>query len=175
MSDQRPAADPFSSFWNEFMSRVGIDGSQPGGSPPGGAPAGGGANPAFSDAAKQMQRIFFDTMAKYAEDFMRSEQFLTAMKKTMDQSLQMKRLMDDFLVKAQRGMQAPVQADVDDIASLMRAIEGRVLNRLDALEEKVAAVEESQRSGRSVKTSPTKRPSAAASRAKRHKSGGSKR
>lgn len=158
MAEQRTAADPFSSFWNEFMSRVGVDGSS-------GAAA---TAPAFSDAAKQMQRIFFDTMAKYAEDFMRSEQFLTAMKQTMDQSLQMKKMFDDFLVKAQRGMQAPARGDVDDVAGLLRGIETRVLDRLDKLEEKVAAVEESHgRGGRGVKASPTKRPSVTAARAKR--------
>ncbi|MBX3393965.1 MAG: hypothetical protein KF841_01220 [Phycisphaerae bacterium] len=167
MADQRITTDPFANFWNEFMSRVGVDGSA--------ANNGAGPVPAFTESSRQMQRIFFDTMAKYADDFMRSEQFLTAMKQTMDQSLQMKRLFDDFLVKAQRGMQAPVRADVDDIASLMRGIENRVLNRLDALEEKVAAVEESQRSGRGVKASLTKRPSVSATRAKRQAGGKGKR
>lgn len=159
MADQRQA-DPFSSFWNEFMSRVGVDGN--------GASA--GTAPAFNEGAKQMQRIFFDAMAKYAEDFMRSEQFMTAMKQTMDQSLQIKAMFDDFLVKAQRGMQSPVRADVDDIASLMRGIENRVLKRLDALEDKVAAVEELQRGGRGVKASPTKRPSVTATRKTSRKS-----
>ncbi|MBK8268101.1 MAG: hypothetical protein IPK83_07255 [Planctomycetes bacterium] len=162
MTDQRTAADPFSNFWNEFMSRVAIDGA---------SQSGTATAPAFGEGAKQMQRMFFDTMAKYAEEFMRSEQFLSAMKKTMDQSLQMKKTFDEFLVNAQRGMQAPVKGDVDDVASLLRNIETRVLNRLDKLEVKVAAVEESHgRGGRSVKASLTKRPSVSAARAKRQTS-----
>ncbi len=166
MTDQRQAADPFGSFWNEFMSRVGVDGNQN---------TAAGAAPAFNEGAKQMQRIFFDTMAKYAEEFMRSEQFLSAVKQSMDQSIQIKQMFDDFLVKAQRGIQAPVRGDVDDIASLMRGIENRVLKRLEAIEDKVAAVEESKRSGRAVKASPTKRPSVTAARKKPKSAGRTKK
>jgi len=148
MTDQKQMHEPFVKFWNDFLTKAGVE-----------YPHSDSASPAFSDAAKQMQRVFFDSMAKYAEEFMRSEQFLTAMKQTMDQSLQMKKVFDDFLVKAQRGVQAPVRADVDDIASLMRAIENRVLNRLDALEDKIAAVEVSQEEGRGADTKKASRPS----------------
>jgi hypothetical protein len=101
-----------------------------------------------------MQQLFFDAMASYADDFMRSEQFLEMMKKSMDQSLQFKRLVDDFLTKVHRAIQAPVQCDIDDLASLLRGIEERVFERLGRIEERVAAVEESRAAHRTKPDSP---------------------
>lgn len=152
-NDKQPQnpAEFFTEFWTDFMSRSGAASESSNGS---------GVSPAFSPTAKQMQQMFFDAMAKYAEEFMRSEQFLTSMKQTMDQSLKFKQLVDDFLTKAQRSMQSPVSADIDDMASLLRGIEERIFERLGRLEEKIAAVEEQQRSGRDAEASRAKRPSA---------------
>ena len=139
--------DPFSQFWTDMFARMN-------------APqAGAGAGPNLSaDAQKQMQRIFFDAMAKYFDDFMRSEQFLHMMKETMDRSLAFKQQVDAFLTQAYRGAQAPARADVDDISGLLRSFEANVLDRLNSLEEKVAAVEDKRRSGRSAGASRAQRP-----------------
>lgn len=157
---QNPA-EQFTKFWADFMSRTGTPTESSNGS---------GPSPAFSPTAKQMQRIFFDAMAQYADEFMRSEQFLAMMKQSMDQSLKFKQLIDEFLTGAHRSMQSPVQKDIDDIASLLRGIEERIFERLGRLEEKVAAVEEVQRSGRSAGASRAKRPSARAAAKKKKRS-----
>jgi hypothetical protein len=49
------------------------------------------------EAMKRMQSAFFESMAQYAEQYMRSPQFLESMKRSMDQALQLRRQMDDFL------------------------------------------------------------------------------
>ncbi len=149
-----PSQNPveqFTRFWSEFMNRSGGPAESTNGSE---------AAPAFGPAARQMQRMFFDAMAKYAEDFMRSEQYLKMMKQTMDQSLAFKRMMDEFLTKAHRGVMSPTRDDVDDIASLLRGIEERVFERLGRIEERVAAVEEFQRGVRGASASPAQRRSA---------------
>ncbi|HKQ46768.1 MAG TPA: hypothetical protein VJZ71_01725 [Phycisphaerae bacterium] len=158
MSDNdrsQTATDPFSQFWGDFFSRVGMS--------PASAAAPQTPSPS-KEAVQQMQRVFFDALAKYCDDFMRSEQFLKMMKETMDRSLAFKQQVDQFLANLQRGMQSPAKADMDDLGGLLRSIEERVLSRLSALEDKVAAVEETRRTGRSAKASQAQRPSGRAAR-----------
>ena len=94
MSDNdhsQATADPFRQFWGDFFSRVGMSPSAP-------SPA---QTPTPSkEAVQQMQRVFFDALAKYCDDFMRSEQFLQMMKETMDRSLAFKQQVDQFLSQA---------------------------------------------------------------------------
>lgn len=167
MSDNhhtQAATDPFQQFWGDFFSRVGM------------SPAAAPQTPSPSkEAVQQMQRMFFDALAKYCDDFMRSEQFLKMMKETMDRSLAFKQHVDQFLAQLQRGMQAPAKADLDDLGGLLRSIEERVLDRLSELELKVAAVEDTRRTGRSAPgraggTRPSDRAAARRPRAKGKKS-----
>lgn len=169
MSDNdrsQTAADPFSQFWGDFFSRAGM-------SPPSAAAA---QTPSPSkEAVQQMQRVFFDALSKYCDDFMRSEQFLKMMKETMDRSLAFKQQVDQFLSQVQRGMQSPAKADIDDLGGLLRSIEERVLSRMSALEDKFAAVEETRRTGRSARASQAPRPSARAASRKPRAKGKKKR
>ncbi len=143
--------EQISRFWTDMMAQMGQAAAHAG--MPGGATNGRQPAPAYDDAAKSMQRAFFDAMAKYFDEFMRSEQFLEHMKQTMDQSIAMKKMMDDFLIKTQTTMQSPVRGDVEDLAHLLRGIEERLFDRIDRLENKVAAVEDRQGAGRDAKAS----------------------
>ena len=60
-------ADPFTQFWSDAMSRMGMA-AQP-------------APPSATDAMKQMQRVFLDALAKYCDDFMRSPMLQTGQHK----------------------------------------------------------------------------------------------
>lgn len=157
--------DPFSQFWTDFFGRMG--------QAPEAARAAMPSPDASNEMVKQMQRVFFDAMAKYCEDYMRSEQFLTMMKQTMDRSLAFKQQLDQFLGQAQKGMQAPARADIDDLAGTLLKIEERVLDRLDALERRVnqgaAAVEGPRRAKRAAGASRAARPSGRGKPAKRRK------
>lgn len=144
--------EQFTRFWTDMMAQMGQNAGAMGG-----ATNGQPGAPAFPDQSKAMQRAMFDTMARYFDDFMRSEQFLEQMKQTMDQSLAMKKMFDDFLIRTQTTLQSPVRGDVEDIAQLLRSIEGRLLDRIDELEEKVAAVEERQGAERGDKASQSPR------------------
>ena len=162
-SERTATADPLAGVWIDFFAKMGAPAAAVGGfAPP----------PDASNAMlKQMQRVFLDAMAKYCDDFMRSEQFLSMMKQTMDRSLAFKQQLDQFLANLQKGIQAPARADIDDLAGTLLKIEERVLDRLDALEKKVAAVEDTRGTRRIAKASRAKRPSprGAARKAKRKK------
>ena len=134
-------AEQFVRFWSDMMSQAGQAAGIAGGAA---NPQPQAAAPAFTEQAKAMQRAMFDAMSRYFDEFMRSEQFLEQMKQTMQQSLAVKKMMDEFLIRAQTTLQSPVRGDVEDLAQLLRGIERRVLDRLDSLEAKVAAVEERQ-------------------------------
>ncbi|MCB9852911.1 MAG: hypothetical protein H6819_07435 [Phycisphaerales bacterium] len=160
-------ADQFTKFWTDMMAQMGQAAAQ--GGMPGASSNGRESAPAYTDAAKSMQRAFFDSMARYFDEFMRSEQFLEHMKQTMDQSIAMKKMMDDFLIKAQTSLQAPVRGDVEDLAHLLRGIEERLFDRLDKLEEKVAAVEERHGTGRDARASEASRPTKSSASARNSK------
>lgn len=155
MSDNhtQTANDPFTQFWGDMITRMGM--------PSGGEPGSesGGAGPMSPEAAKQMQRVFLDALAKYCDDFMRSEQFLAMMKEAMDRSLAFKQQVDQFLTQLHRGVQAPSKTDVDDISGLLRSIEANVLDRLERLESSVAAVEGPRRTGGRARASRAQPPS----------------
>lgn len=91
---------------------------------------------------KQMQRTFFDAMAKQADEYLRSPQFLGMMKQMMDQSIAFKQQLDRFITEAYRGAQAPAQADMQDLAGTLRGIEERLMSRLEELERRLDVAEE---------------------------------
>ena len=98
MAEQSNPVDPITAFWRDVMARSGAAASGMPGMPgmPGMDPS---AAAAFMtpEAMKRMQGAFFEAMAQYAEQYMRSPQFLEQMKKSMDQAMQFRQQMDDFL------------------------------------------------------------------------------
>src|SRR5262245_18445741 len=101
MADQhaQQPTDPVTAFWRDVWARMGQAPGMPGATPPGmpnfpGMPAGMGMPGVMTpDAMRRMQSAFFDAMAQYAEQYMRSPQFLESMKKSMDQALEFRRQM----------------------------------------------------------------------------------
>jgi hypothetical protein len=150
-TEDRTGNDPFSQMWTDIFSRLSASGA---GAMPS-MPSAGASN----ESNRQMQKMFFDALTKYFDDFMRSEQFLSMMKQTMDRSLAFKQQVDQFLTKVHHGTQSPSISDMTDMAGTLRNIEERLLNRMESLEEKVAAVEEPGRTKRSARASRA-RPSA---------------
>jgi hypothetical protein len=75
------------------------------------------------------------------------------MKQTMDRSLAFKQQVDQFLTKMHHGAQSPSISDMTDIAGSLRNIEASLLDRMESLEQKVAAVEEPGRTKRSARAS----------------------
>jgi len=152
-------SEPFTQFWTDFFNRM-----NPGNV---GMPS---AGPAPSqDAARQMQQMFYDAMAKYFDDYMRSDQFRQMIKESMDRTIAFKQQMDQFLAQLHRGVQSPSREDLDDIGATLRSIEDRLLDRLDDIDERVADLERPRRAGRDAEASAAKRPSRRATASSKQK------
>jgi hypothetical protein len=137
-----PGSDPFSTFWTDFFGKM----------------SGGGFTPPSPPAAfsEQMRKSMFGAMAEYADEFMRSEQFLQAMKQGMDNSLALKQQIDQLLTKNLQSAQMPTIADTDNIALLLRGMEERMVGKLDELSERVEVLEGAQDSDSTKKQTKTK-------------------
>ncbi len=122
-----PGSDPFTQFWTDAMGRMAAAGA-----------ASAGSNP---DPAEQMRRTFFSALAEYSDQYMRSEQFLKAMKQTLDNSLALKQQINQFLTQSLQSAQMPSRSDTDHIVLLLRGLEDRVMGKLEELSNRVEALE----------------------------------
>lgn len=92
--------DAITGFWRDVMARTSAGAGMPGmpNMPGMGQPVDASVASAFTpEAMRRMQGAFFEAMAQYTEQYMRSPQFLEAMKRSMDQAMQFRQQMDDFL------------------------------------------------------------------------------
>lgn len=99
--------DPITGFWRDVWARSAAGAGMPGMPPIPGMPGFPGMGQAGTDASfgaaftpdamRRMQGAFYEAMAQYAEQYMRSPQFLEAMKRSMDQAMQLRQQMDGFL------------------------------------------------------------------------------
>ena len=122
------AADVFTKFWTDAMSRAGAVGGTMFGA-------------SREEASKQMRQAFFDAWERQCEEYMKSEAFLKAMKQSMDNALTFREQMNQFLTTALRTYQMPSQDDTDSILLAVRRLEERVLKRVDDLSRRVEAME----------------------------------
>lgn len=121
--------DAFGAFWTDFVKRMATIGV----TPPAAAPT--------PDVLSQIRRVFFDAMAQHAEQFMRSEAFLNAMKQSMEHSLAIQQSMNEFIKKGLAAGQMPTRDDADHITLLVRGVEERVLDRLEKLGNRLDRLE----------------------------------
>ena len=97
------------------------------------------------EAMRRMQSAYFDAMAQYAEQYMRSPQFLESMKKSMDQALELRRQMDDFLKQNMAEMFEATSGGANtELLGAIRQLERTMTRRLDELSERLSRVESEQ-------------------------------
>jgi hypothetical protein len=122
-----PGADPFTSFWTDMMGKM--------------AAAGAPAPSPAKEWSDQMRKACFDAMAEQADQFMRSEAFLGAMKQSMDNSLAWREQMNQFLTKGWSTAQMSTRADADDMVRLVRGMESRLSAKLEELSSRIEQLE----------------------------------
>jgi hypothetical protein len=126
-------ADPFTRFWTDMAAKtpMGVWGT------------------ADSDSREQMLRhmrqAFFDSWAKYCEEFLGSEQFLDMMKKSMDGALDFRQKVNDFLTKSMHDAQMPTRTDAESIAHALQSTEQRLTERLEELSRRLDRIEGASR------------------------------
>ncbi|QOJ14576.1 MAG: hypothetical protein HRU75_07955 [Planctomycetia bacterium] len=124
-------ADAFGAFWSDFVKRMAS----------GGIPSPAPAAPPSPDVLAQIRRAFFDAMSQHADQFMRSEPFLTAMKQAMEHSLALQQATNDMIRKGLSAAQIPSRADADHITLLVRGVEERLVDRLERLTARIERME----------------------------------
>lgn len=142
-----PGSDPITAFWRDVWARSAAAGGAGGAAMPGMPGVGGDAAAAFMtpEAMRRMQGAFFEAMAQYAEQYMKSPQFLEAMKRSMDQALQFRQQMDSFLKNnmasafdaATGGSNAEVLGAIRQMGSQLQAQIAKIDERVSDLESAV--------------------------------------
>src|SRR5262249_47429560 len=141
-SSGAPPSDAFTQFWSDVMSRM---------------TAAGFVQPAAdSEGLERMQRIFFDAMAKYADEFMRSPQFLESLKATMDNAMAFRRQLDQWITSSLQSAQMPTHSDMTDVVARIHSMEKRVLERMDELDGRVGTLENGHPRPRRAATQPAR-------------------
>ncbi|RJP36225.1 MAG: hypothetical protein C4547_07735 [Phycisphaerales bacterium] len=135
-------AEVWMKMWSDVMSQMAsaaAKGAAPLAQPP-------------PDPARRMRDAFFNSWAKYCEEFMRSEPFLEMMKQSIESSLAVRQQMNQLLRKGMQEAQVASRGDSEDILRMLHSVEDRLLERLDDLSQRVEAIERSQRTGGAADT-----------------------
>jgi small-conductance mechanosensitive channel len=122
----------FTNLWMEFATRMMTAASAFG-------PA---ADKAPPQIAKEIRGTMFAAMSEQAEKFMRSEQFLAMMKQSLDQSIGMRKQLNELLTKAHHSVQGVAQQDVGNLMLSVRHLESRLLEQTELLVGKLADIEQ---------------------------------
>jgi methyl-accepting chemotaxis protein len=105
---------------------------------------------------KQMRTGIFEALAKSWEEFMRSPQFLEAVKQMIDNAIAFKKLTSELLTKAHHEMQGTARTDIDTILLSLRHLETQVTDRMDKLAVQMDEVrrrfEQLEKRGRPART-----------------------
>lgn len=112
-------ARAYTDLWTKFATKMvsagmGVDPTQP---PP--------------EAARQMRGATFSAVSQWAEEFMRSPEFLTMMKQSMDATLSFRQQMNEFFTNLHHSTQGVARSDIDSLLRSIRHLESRVLDRLE--------------------------------------------
>jgi len=144
-----PPVDPITGFWRDMWARAAAQGTAMPGMPPMPSMAFDPAMMAQAfqnpEAMRRMQAAFYDAMAQYAEQYMRTPQFLESMRKSMDQALQLRQQMDGFLKSnmatafesATGGSHAEILGAIRQSTAQLQAQIERLDNRVSELESHV--------------------------------------
>lgn len=166
-----PPFDPaaMQAMWQQMMSQF---------APPKAAQA----PPAMpTEMFKQMQKAYLETMARWADEYMRSPQFLDQMKQSLEGALAMRRQVEDFIRKASEqsygstlGMHDAVGAVRDAESWITRRID-EIAERLDSIEAKLGGRGEAVGGRRAPRTASKKTTKKAAAKKTTNKKAAGKR
>ncbi len=128
-----PPFDPAAvqSAWQQMLGQFARATGQP-------APASMPEMPA--EAFRQMQKAWLDAMARWADEYMRSPQFLEQMKKSLEGALAMRRQVEEFIRKATEQSYGG-SLGLYDAVGAVRDAESWLTRRLDEMDQRLVAIE----------------------------------
>jgi len=118
---------------------------------------------------KQIRSGIFAALAQSWDEFMRSPQFLDAMKQWMENAISFRKMSNDFLARVRGELQAPSRDDTDTLMLSIRHMEKRLLDRVEEIgaELKTLKQEISARPAPARKTTAGRKTTARRKQAKR--------
>src|SRR4029079_6146309 len=110
MSSPFDAAQQLTGMWMDFATKMSTAGVafSPDSDPP--------------EAGKQVRGAIFGAMSQYADQFMRSPQFLGMMKQSLDASIAFRKQINDFLTQLHHSTQSVAQQDIDSLLLSVRHV-----------------------------------------------------
>jgi hypothetical protein len=126
MSETFNPSQKFLEFWADVAAKVAAAGMSNGNTPP-------------TQTARDVRGAVFDAMSQYADQFMRSPQFLDFARHSLDVSMQVREQLNDFLTKLRHEFQGVAKQDVESVLASVHQMERRVMDRLDEMDRKLSA------------------------------------
>ena len=83
------------------------------------------------EAFREARSAMLDAWSDYFQRFMRSPQFLEMLKQTMSANIEFRKQLNDVFGQMQYNLQAASRQDVDQLMSVMRHLEHRVIDGLE--------------------------------------------
>ncbi|QEH35157.1 hypothetical protein OJF2_37020 [Aquisphaera giovannonii] len=90
---------------------------------------------------QQVQQRWLDAFSKGAESFMRSPAYLDLMKNTLRGVVELKVMQDQAISDFASQFGLPLAADIKGLFERLHSTEQTILRRLDAIEERIRAIE----------------------------------
>src|SRR5271157_3091190 len=130
--DSSVAADPstmVASFWTQWLEQSSrgtqalLEAMQTAGDP------------------QQLQRRWLDAVSRSLDDFMRTPAFLELLKNNLKAVTDLKGLQDQVIHDTARQFGMPLAADITGLFERLQSTEHNIINRLQAIEDRLKAIE----------------------------------
>jgi len=90
---------------------------------------------------QQFQRRWLDAVSRSLDDFMRTPTFLELLKNNLKAVTDLKGMQDQVVQDTARQFGLPLAADITGLYERLHSTEQNILNRLQAIEERLKAIE----------------------------------
>ena len=95
-----------------------------------------------SDEIRKMRGGMLKVLAETWDEYMRTPQFMEMMKASLNGALDLKRMARDGMNRVHEQFETPSKEDIDGVLLAIRHVEGRLLDRLEGLDDRVVNLNE---------------------------------
>lgn len=90
-----------------------------------------------TDEIRKMRGGMLKVLAETWDEYMRTPQFMEMMKASLNGALDLKRMARDGMNRVHEQFENPSKEDIDGVLMAIRHVEGRLLDRLEGLDDRV--------------------------------------
>lgn len=120
----------FQKLWTDsFTNMAGVWSQFSPGSPP-------------TDEMRKMRGGMLKVLSETWDEYMRTPQFMEMMKASLNGALDLKRMARDGMNRVHEQFENPSKEDIDGVLLAIRHVEGRLLDRLEGLDDRVVNLNE---------------------------------